>query len=65
MKQNITAIERAFEIARSGQVTTVEAIRKQLKREGYEQGWLVGRGLVSQLRGIIDSTRDPKQRPDE
>jgi hypothetical protein len=57
MKANMTAIERAFEIARSGQVTTVEAIRAQLKREGYERGWIVGRSLVSQLSDIINSAR--------
>ena len=58
MKANMTAIERAFEIARSGQVTTVEAIRAQLKREGYERGWIVGRSLVSQLSDIINSARE-------
>jgi hypothetical protein len=64
MKSNMTAIERAFEIARSGRVTTVDAIRAQLKREGYEQGWVAGRALVSQLRGIIGATQGPKQPSD-
>jgi hypothetical protein len=53
MKPKLTAIERAFELAGSGKVTTVEAIRLQSKREGYEQGGLVGKALVSQLRRII------------
>jgi hypothetical protein len=63
MKQNITAIERAFELARSGHVTSVNDIKAQLKREGYEQGLVIGRILVSQLRGIIDVTRGRKQSP--
>jgi hypothetical protein len=57
---NMTAIERAFELASSGHVTTLDDIRMQLKREGYEQGSVVGRALVSQLRGIIDATRGRK-----
>jgi hypothetical protein len=57
MRSNTTAVERAFELARSGHVTSVERIRAQLKREGYEQGSVVGRALLSQLRGVIGSTR--------
>jgi hypothetical protein len=64
VKQTLTAIERAFELARSGHMTSVDDIRAQLKREGYEQDSVVGRALVSQLRGIIDSTRGRRQSSD-
>ena len=63
MKPNMTSLERAFELAKSGHVTRVRDIRRQLKREGYEQGCLVGRALASQLRRIIASTRGRKQSP--
>ena len=63
MKQNMTPLERAFELARSGHVTNVDDIRAQLKREGYEQDSVVGRALVTQLRRIIASTRGRKQSP--
>jgi hypothetical protein len=61
MKPNMTAIERAFELARSGHVASVADIRAQLKREGYEQSLVVGRVLTSQLRCIIDSMHNLKQ----
>ena len=64
MKPNVTPLERAFELARSGRVPSVGEIRRQLKREGYEQDCLVGRAVTSQLRSIIDATRGGKRNPD-
>ena len=31
----MTALERAFQLARSGQVSTVEEIKTSLRRDGY------------------------------
>lgn len=53
MQQNKTAIERAFELARSGRVRTVSEIRATLKAEGYDQRHLEGRALVKQLQDIL------------
>jgi hypothetical protein len=36
MDLNLSALERAFQLARSGQVSNVEDIRKRLKQEGYD-----------------------------
>jgi hypothetical protein len=50
----VSALERAFQIARSGRAMNVDDVRKQLKQEGYDQRALDGgRSLQSQLRGLI------------
>jgi hypothetical protein len=48
-----TTVERAFELARSGQCRTINEIRQQLKIEGYNEGLIVGRTLLLQLRTIM------------
>mgnify|MGYP006983099412 CR=1 FL=1 len=53
MDQNKTALERAFELARSGRYPTVELIRRAVSAEGYFQNQLEGRELSRQLRSII------------
>lgn len=53
MDKNKTALERAFELARSGRYPTVEHIRRAVSAEGYFQNQLEGRELSRQLRGII------------
>ena len=58
MERGVTAIERAFEIARSGTCTTVEDIRKQLRAEGYDRDQIFGRELLRQLRTLITEARD-------
>lgn len=45
-----TALERAFEIARSGACEKVEDIRKQLAHEGFDRRQVEGRALSQQLR---------------
>jgi hypothetical protein len=45
----ISAIERAFEIARSGEVQNVEQIRKKLQHEGLNQDQIYGGSLSRQL----------------
>ena len=37
MDTKVTALERAFQLARSGHMATVDDIRKRLKREGYDE----------------------------
>ena len=36
MDRKVSPLERAFQLARSGQVSKVEDIRKRLKQEGSE-----------------------------
>jgi hypothetical protein len=50
----VSALERAFQLARSGRLATVDDIKKQLKQEGYEvSSAYAGRSLRSQLRDLI------------
>src|SRR5262245_18202581 len=50
MDQKTTALERAFQLAKSGDFATLEAIRSQLKAEGYPVAQIVGKTLLRQLR---------------
>jgi hypothetical protein len=52
-----TSLERAFELAKSGQCATVEEIRKTLKAEGHWGDQLVGRTLSKQLRELIEAAK--------
>lgn len=53
MDQNKTALERAFELARTGRYPTVELIRRAISAEGYFQSQIEGRELSKQLRELI------------
>jgi len=59
MKPNVNRIERAFELARSGQCVTLNDIRLQLEVEGYSRGLVVGNYLSSLLRQLMREA-DPK-----
>jgi hypothetical protein len=53
MDQNKTALERAFELARSGDYPSVEHIRRKIRGEGYLQDQLTGSALRRQLKELI------------
>jgi hypothetical protein len=55
---NITALERAFQLARSGTCASVPAIRKLLKAEGYSTGQITGRALHRQLADLIKAAQE-------
>ena len=60
-----TALERAFELARSGKIEKIEFIKKTLKSEKYsseEVGQLVGRSLSTQLNKLIANS-SPRSKP--
>jgi hypothetical protein len=59
MEPNISPLERAFELARSGECRSIEAIRKRLAREGYSTTQLYGRALLAQLKALIDAHDKP------
>lgn len=52
-----TALERAFELAKSGDCGTVDDIRKRLKAEGYRSETVTGPTLLKQLRTLITAAR--------
>lgn len=52
-----TALERAFEIARQGRLESIEDIRRQLQREGFNQFQIAGPVLIRQLIDIVRKAR--------
>ena len=63
---NITPIERALILARSGDVVSIGELRKRLAHEGYNYaqiaGALDGWTIKRQLRQIISAAREPAER---
>ena len=57
MQQDKTAIERAFELARSGKYKAIGEVRRALSREGYVDSQISGPALLKQLRLCIVSAR--------
>ena len=53
MEPNKTAIERAFELAKSGEYSTVNIIKGKLKAEGYPLDQVDGKALTTQLRALM------------
>lgn len=62
MDQGKTALERAFEIAKTGASMGVTDIRDQLRAEGYEIRQLEGRSLTSQLRSVLEKAKADAKR---
>ena len=57
MDQNKTALERAFELAKSGKVQNITQLRDQIKAEGYASAQIEGMALSRQLRRMIVQAR--------
>jgi hypothetical protein len=58
-----TALERAFELARTGRFTRVEEIIKQLRQERHRSDQVTGPVLRRQLRDLIADSVPPMQDP--
>jgi hypothetical protein len=58
MDHRTTALERAFQLAKSGEVSGVPGIRKALEREGYFGSQIEGPLLKRQLVGLIKAARE-------
>ena len=64
MDLKVSALERAFQLARSGQVASIDDIKKRLKREGYEEKAVDGGpSLAAQLRKLISEASERKGGP--
>lgn len=59
MNPNRTALERAFEMARSGKFANVSDIKKAVVAEGYAARQLEGKSLAHQLRAITTLYHSP------
>jgi hypothetical protein len=57
MRRDITTLERAFELAKSGQCATVNQIRLKLKVENFDQHLIQGPSLLAQLRAIMGAAQ--------
>lgn len=57
MPQNLDALERAFQIARSGKASSVVDIKKTLRREGYDERAVEGHALSRQLSRLIKDAK--------
>jgi hypothetical protein len=57
MDQKMTALERAFQLARSGTVAGLTEIISSLNREGYSGSQIEGRLLKRQLADLIKAAR--------
>jgi hypothetical protein len=61
MDRKVTALERAFQLARSGKVPTVAAIEESLRRDGYDvrqvEGPTLRRQLVELIKAASHSTK--------
>jgi hypothetical protein len=63
MQSGVSVTERAFQLARSGSVSTVDDIRRALNREGYQANELHGTALYRQLRAVIRAERQRARLP--
>ncbi len=57
MDHTVTALERAFQLAKSGDYTSVTDIKKRLGAEGYSVAQITGRVLSKQLDALIKAAR--------
>ena len=55
MRSGVSALERAFEMARSGLVPDVPHIKRALDKEGYFSNEIDGPKLRKQLQSLIEA----------
>ena len=58
MTQGTTALERAFQLAKSGAFPSVQAIKRQLSAEGFSTDHITGKALFKQLNILIKAARE-------
>jgi hypothetical protein len=64
MDQKMTALERAFQLARSGRVAGLTEIITSLKRDGYSASQIEGPVLKRQLADLIKAARKESENLD-
>jgi hypothetical protein len=62
MYKDTTALERAFQLASSGDHGSIDDIKRRLRTEGYSDTQIMGGTLSKQLRALIRSARNAKAR---
>jgi transketolase N-terminal domain/subunit len=61
MDQNTSALERAFQLAKSGRCASVQDVKRDMKKEGYSVSQVTGRMLQKQLNALIEEARSNSQ----
>ncbi len=64
MEANKSPLERAFELARSGQFVTLSSLVQRLSWEGYSSTQIEGPQLKKQLNAIIQAAQAEKAKVD-
>jgi hypothetical protein len=64
MQHRLTALERAFELAKSGECRTTDEIRKRLNAEGFSGQQITGPSLLRQLREMCAAAPRPEPAPE-
>lgn len=61
MSEAAGTVERAYQLARSGQCRTIDEIVKRLTKERFDspQAHLAGQGLRAQLRALMKAAKAP------
>lgn len=54
----VSAVERAFQLAKSGEFASIVDIRKRLNAEGYSVAVITGGVLLKQLRTLMKAVRE-------
>ncbi|PBB16527.1 hypothetical protein [Mesorhizobium sp. WSM4313] len=62
MDQHKRALERAFELAKSGAYASFGEVRTKIKKEGYDIHQMDGLALRKQINQIIRSARENARR---
>jgi hypothetical protein len=57
MEPNKTAIERAFELARTGRYSDVSEIKDRMRNEGYFTDTVTGPILRAQLKRLMEAAQ--------
>jgi hypothetical protein len=57
MDQKLTTLERAFQIARSGDCEDIAGLKKRLNAEGYSSSQVEGPQLRRQLLALITQAK--------
>jgi hypothetical protein len=53
-----STVERAFQLARTGEFASVEDLKRKLRAEGYSIATITGPTLLRQLRELIKTGRN-------
>jgi len=58
MDTQLTTLERAFQLAKSGGCKTIEELKRALRTEGHSTTHIIGRSLTKQLRELMKRPPD-------